>query len=252
MKHWTTLILSFVCWVGIAQEEALFDAATEHYNAGKYEAAAEKYLQILENGQHSAAMYYNLGNCYYKLNRIAPSIYFYEKALLLDPNDPEIKSNLAYAQNMTLDVIEAIPQSGISKIIDRVTGLLTFDQWSYTAIGLMLLFVTFYIAYYYMRYASRKRLAFVLSLGCLFLAMASVLFAYIQHNQYLKRQPAIIFDTEVAVKSEPNTRSQDAFILHEGTKVQVLEQLNEWKKIALADGSTGWLPQQSLKPIKDF
>ena len=245
-------MLMVVSWNLIAQEDALFKNATTDYNEGRYEEAAAKYEEILEGGKHSAALYYNLGNTYYKLNRIAPSIYYYEKALLLDPGDPEIRNNLAFAKNMTLDDIAEVPQTGLSRLLERTTGLMTFDQWAYLAVVFIFLFVFLYIAYYYLRYATQKRLAFTTSLVLLFLSLFALVFAYIQFNNFKAEQPAIIFAPEVAVKSEPNDRSEAAFVLHEGTKVQVLEQLNEWKRIQLADGSTGWIPQDALRVLKDF
>jgi tetratricopeptide (TPR) repeat protein len=252
MKKCTILLIFIFSWQINAQGESLFNAATEDYNAGNYEAAAKKYLEILDEGSHSAALYYNLGNCYYKLNKIAPSIYYYEKALMLTPNDPEIKSNLAFARNMTLDDIEAIPETGISKILGRVTGIMSFDQWSRTAVGFILLFVCFYITYYYLRYASRKRLAFAASMACILLSVVSVLMAYLQYTQFRSEQPAIVFAEEAGVKSEPNERSPESFKLHEGTKVQVIEALNDWQKIQLADGSTGWIQKKDVKLLKDF
>lgn len=245
-------MLLVVSWNLIAQDDALFEKATTDYNEGRYEDAAAKYEEILENGKHSAALYYNLGNTYYKLNRIAPSIYYYEKALLLDPGDPEIKNNLAFAKNMTLDDITEVPQTGLSRLLERTTGLMTFDQWAYLAVFFIFLFVFLYIAYYYLRYATQKRLAFITSLVFLFCSLSALVFAYVQFNNFQAEQPAIIFAPEVAVKSEPNPRSEEAFVLHEGTKVQVLEQLNEWKRIELADGSTGWIPQDALRVLKDF
>ena len=68
----------------------------------------------------------------------------------------------------------------------------------------------------------------------------------------MEDQPAIIFDQEVIVKTEPNDRSDIAFTLHEGTKVNVLEEFDSWKKIELTDGQTGWLLSESLKVLKDF
>lgn len=235
-----------------AQNETLFDQATEAYNVGEYQRAIDYYHEILDNGEHSAALYYNLGNSYYKLNEIAPSIYYYEKALLLKPNDPEIRNNLAYAQNMTLDAIEKLPETGLSKIYANIIGLLSFDQWSYVAIAFMILFVLCYIAFYSFQYSSRKRISFVISIISLILAIISVVFALLQHNKFSADQPAIVFAQESSVKSEPNTRSQEAFSLHEGTKLHVIDSLNEWKKIKIADGSTGWIPLEDIKMLKDF
>ena len=81
---------------GNAQNGQLFTQATEHYNKGEYSKAIENYEQILEGGEHSPELYFNLANCHYKLNHIGPSIYYYEKALLLNPDDGEIKNNLKY------------------------------------------------------------------------------------------------------------------------------------------------------------
>ncbi|MBT8302403.1 MAG: tetratricopeptide repeat protein, partial [Maribacter sp.] len=148
MKQLLFIIVMLIAFLGNAQNEALFNRATESYNNGDYQKAIENYSEILENGQHSAELYYNLGNAYYKLNQIAPSIYYYEKALLLSPNDEEIKNNLSYARNMTLDAIEVLPETGLSKIYNAVTGIMTFDQWSYTAVVFMILFVLLYIAFY--------------------------------------------------------------------------------------------------------
>ena len=98
-----------------AQENPLFSKATEAYNKGRYDEAISYYEQILESGSHSAAVYFNLGNSYYKKNEIAPSIYYYEKALLLEPGDPETLNNLRFAQNMTLDAITPLPQTDLQR-----------------------------------------------------------------------------------------------------------------------------------------
>ncbi len=243
------LVFSFTV---VAQNEALFERATVSYNDGLYDQAIEDYLRILENGQHSSALYYNLGNCYYKLNQIAPSIYYYEKALLMDPGDKEIQNNLTYAQQMTIDDIKPLPESGISRIYNSAIGWMTFDQWAYTAVIFSFLFVIAYIVYYFLRYSSHKRLAFIISMMSLITAMICVVFAFVQHNHYKSEQPAIVFAQESLVKSEPNERSSEVFLLHEGTKVMVLEDLEEYIKIEIADGKSGWVLQEDIKLLKDF
>lgn len=236
----------------LAQNEALFKSANEAYNEGDYVKAADRYLAIIDNGEHSAELYFNLGNAYYKLNQIAPSIYYYEKALLLKPNDPEIENNLAYSKNMTLDAIETLPETGLANLYRRVTGFLSFDQWAKAAVFLMILFVLLYIAFYFFRYSTRKRIAFIGSLIALLLAVVCTVFAFIEYEDFKADNPAIVFDEESQVKTEPNNRSQQAFVLHEGTKVNVLDELDDWKKIQLADGKTGWIASESIKLLKDF
>lgn len=245
------LILGF-CFSAFAQNNSLFEKGNKAYNEGIYDDAESFYLKIIENGEHSAELYFNLGNVYYKQNKIAPSIYYYEKALLLDPNNAEIKNNLAYAQNMSLDAIEVLPETGLSKIYKNATSFLTFEQWAYVSIILMLLFVIGYILYFFLRYSTQKRISFVTSIICLFLSILTIVIAYTKYTAIQSDQPAIIFDKEVIVKSEPNNRSSETFRLHEGTKVNVLDELNEWKKIRISDGKTGWLNAESIKNLKDF
>ncbi|MEM7379708.1 MAG: tetratricopeptide repeat protein [Bacteroidota bacterium] len=252
MKKWLTIVSVLLGFAVYSQNEGLFNRATSAYNEGDYEKAIERYLEILDKGQHSAALYYNLGNSYYKLNQIAPSIYYYEKALLLQPNDPEIKTNLSYAKNMTLDAIEALPETSLSRFYNSIIGLFTFDEWSYVAVGLLLLFVLTYLAFYYLRYSSHKRIAFVTSMISLILVVVCLVFAFMQYRNFETDQPAIVFAQESVVKSEPNQRSTQVFVLHEGTKVNVLDQLEDYKKIQLVDGKTGWIQAEDVKLLKDF
>lgn len=252
MKKSIIILILLLGLTGTAQNTSLFDQATTAYNEGAYEKCIDLYKTILDSGEHSAEVYYNLGNSYYKLNDVANSIYFYEKALLLAPNDPEILNNLGYAQQMTLDAIEVLPETGFSKLYKTVTETLTFDEWAYLGVVLMMLFVALYIVFYYARYSSRKRWAFIGSLVSLAIAVISVIFAFIQYQDFKTHRPAIIFADEVNIQAEPNITSNEVFVLHAGTKVNVLEELNDWKKISLSDGKTGWISSSNLKLLKEF
>jgi tetratricopeptide (TPR) repeat protein len=251
-KKLTIFFSLFTVLLCTAQSNKLFDEATAAYNSGEYEKAIAFYTDILDDGEHSAAVYYNLGNSYYKLNKIAESIYFYEKALLLSPNDEEVKTNLSYAQNMTIDAIDTMPETGLSKLYKSVTGKLTFDQWAYLAIALMIIFVLLYILFYYANSSTLKRWSFIGSILALFICIIAIVFAFIQRSDFKDLQPAIIFAEESSIKSEPNASSQQVFVIHAGTKVNVLDQLDEWNKIKLADGKTGWIQKNELKLLKDF
>ena len=252
MKNSIVILLVLLGLTGTAQNDSIFDQATVAYNEGSYEKCIELYKTILENGQHSAELYYNLGNSYYKLNDVANSIYFYEKALLLAPNDSEIQNNLGYAQQMTLDAIDVLPETGLSKIYKTVTGALTFDEWAYLSVVCMILFVLLYIVFYYAQFSTKKRWAFITSLVSLSVAVISIVVALIQYQDYKAYNPAIIFADEVGIQAEPNTASDEVFVLHSGTKVRVLEELNDWKQIRIADGKTGWVTSKSLRLLKDF
>ena len=253
MKKHIVVLFSMVMSLGIyAQEATSFDKATEAYNDGEYQKAIDLYLDILESGKHSAELYFNLGNCYYKLDEIGPSIYFYEKALLLKPQDAEILDNLRFAENMRLDAIEEMPKTAMAKLHDTVVLAWSFDQWAIIAIVMLSLFVTGYITYYLLYSATKKRIAFISGTLALFLAVFALAMAYLAFQDFKTKNPAIIFEREVAVTSEPNQRSEKVFVLHEGTKVNVMDTLENWHKIKIADGQTGWIPSESLRLVKDF
>lgn len=249
MKKTFYIVLFLFSSISIAQNETLFEQGNALYNDGNYTQAVEKYQAILENGKHSAELYFNLGNTYYKLNRIAPSIYYYEKALQLAPDDKEILNNIAFARNMTIDVIDTIPEVGFSKFVNNLTNMMSFDVWSKLAIGFVILFVILFLSYYFSQTSLKKRIAFVVSSTSIIFACISLVFAY--HNYNLKKidKPAIVFAKESQIKSEPNLRSSEAFKLHEGTKVQILDTVNNWKKIKLADGKTGWIVNDDIKAL---
>ena len=196
-----TVLIFFIYTLGFSQNQELFEKATTLYNEGDYEKAAESYLKIIGNGEHSAELYFNLGNTYYRLDSIAPSIYYYEKALLLKPRDKDILNNLAYAQNMTLDAIEPLPQTIISKIYKAFTNYLTFDQWAYLAVVFMILFVLLYIAFYYFKFSTQKRVAFIGSMISLILTLGMALLAYMEYRDYISERPAVIFAQQALIKS---------------------------------------------------
>ncbi|WP_274474221.1 tetratricopeptide repeat protein [Mangrovimonas aestuarii] len=249
MKQLLYIIVILFGAVGLAQEKSLFDAGNTLYNEGKYAEAIDKYKQVLDAGMHSEALYFNLANANYKLNNIAPSIYYYEKALQLAPNDKEIKNNLSFAQNMTIDAIDTIPQTGLSRIFNNVTNVMEFDNWAIFAVVFMVLFVVLYLVYYFSYSTAKKRVAFVGSLLVLFFSLTTLGLAFRKYNLDANNKPAIVFVEETQVKSEPNLRSQELFKLHEGTKVQILDTVSNWKKIKLSDGKTGWISKADIKAL---
>lgn len=233
-----------------AQNEKIFEQANSLYNEGKFAEALDRYERILDTDKHSAELYYNIANTHYKLNNVAPSIYYYEKALALKPNDTDITNNLAFANNMRIDAIDTLPEVGLSKFIKKVTYSLTFDAWAKASVALVVVFVLFYLLYYFAYSTGKKRLYFVSSMSFIVLACIALALTFHNYNLVKKNNPAIIFAQESQVKSEPNLRSDAAFTLHEGTKVQVLDTVNNWKKIKLSDGKTGWIPSDDIKLIK--
>jgi len=230
--------------------QASFDKANELYKQDKFEEAIQAYEQILENGQDSVELYYNLGNAYYKLNKIAPAIYNYEKALLLQPNNSDVKNNLKFAQNMMIDSFSEVPKVGFSNWVSGFTSVYHYDIWANIAIGFSFLVMLSFVGYYFISRMALKRTFFGLALLFLACSVLSVIIASFEKNQTENYNPAIVFSESVAVKSEPNANSSNAALIHEGTKVYVLESLDDYYKVELPNGMSGWLLKNSVRTLK--
>ena len=178
MKSILYILIVLFSTLSFAQSNTIFEDANALYNDGNYTEALSKYTSILEQDKHSAELYYNIANAHYKLNNVAPSIYYYEKALLLKPNDKEILNNIAYARNMTIDAIEIVPEVGFSRLIKNATNTMVFDNWAKLSVALVVLFVLLFLLYYFSQSTSKKRLAFITSLSCLLLAFVALAFAF--------------------------------------------------------------------------
>jgi len=242
-------IFLFLSFATFSQNVNLFEEGKEHYRNGKYQQAIDSWNKIIENGQTSPELYFNLGNAQYKLNQIGPSIYYYEKALQLSPNDPDIKTNLAFAENARIDLIEPLPQSVFTKWYHNVADTFTFDGWAVLTTVFSIVSVTFFLLYYFSYSEKRKRLFFTTSLIGLFLMVGTLVVAYLSYDDFSRNQPAIIFANEVEIRSEPSMGGNAVFILHEGTKVQITDQDGNWYRISLADGKDGWIPATDLKQL---
>lgn len=227
-----------------------FEKGNDFYRKGKYEQAIAEYESVLASQQHSAELYFNLGNCYYKLNKVAPAIYNYEKALVLNPNDAEITNNLKFAQKMQIDEIKEIPAVGFSKMVHDFASIFHYNTWAWISVGFSALFLVFFIGYYFSQMTSSKRMFFFGMFALIFLLLISVSVAISEKNDFENEKPAIVFAAVTEMKSEPQKASNTALMLHEGTKVFVLESLDNWKKVQLTDGTEGWIEKTAIKEVK--
>ena len=247
------IIFFWVCFitvVGYTQTlDSLFTDANKLYQQESYIDALKLYQEVENKQFESGALYYNMANIYYKTNQVAPAIYYYEKALKLDPNNKDITFNLDFAQRMTLDNIEALPKSLGQKFRDSVILKFTYNTWAIIAVSLAFLFAILFLLYHFSYSTVKKRIYFITStLSVIFVAL-SIFFAVKNHHYIKTTKTAIIFAAQTQVKSAPTKTSDVNFELHEGTKVYILESLDNWIKIKIADGKTGWMDVEDLKEL---
>lgn len=229
--------------------DSLFVQANELYRQENYTEALKAYEEIEAMDQESWALYYNIGNIHYKMNRVAPAIFYYEKALKLRPDQQDVRFNLEFANQMVLDNIEPLPRNLGQRFMDAVILKLTYETWAKIAAGLAFLFALLFLMYHFSYSTGKKRFYFIASIITVILVTTSVFFAF-RNQLYVKNnREAIIFATEAEVMNAPTTTSEAYFELHEGTKVTVLESLDNWKKIRIADGKIGWIEEKDLKEI---
>ena len=246
-------VLFLCCSMALGQEkETTFENANSAYNAGQYENAVMLYKEILESGRHSAELYFNLANSYYRLNQVGESIFYFEKAKQLKPTDEDINVNSNFAQNMAIDAVEVLPKSQITQLREKTIDLFSQDAWAYFIILLAWFLVFFWGLYLWNKVPVIKRTFFIFSLVLGLLLMGSLSIAVIKSSKTADTTYGILFNKKIEVWAEPNSRAEVLFLLHQGTKVQMLDQLQDWRKIRIANGSEGWIKNGRVRSLKGF
>lgn len=239
---------SFLVCTLFAQQEAMKEAE-EAYQKEDYGKAIELYERLLKTYGESSEVYYNLGNAYYKLEKTAPAILNYERALLLDPGDSDIRFNLQMARQRAVDKIEPIGHFFLTEWLQVVRNKASADSWAKIGIICFILFLGCLILFFFSKWIYIKKIGFYSALSLLFLSLVANVFAWNQKKELLNRKKAIVFTPTITVKSSPDASGTDLFILHEGTKVTIKSSLGEWHEIEIEDGNIGWIPVKELEII---
>lgn len=253
MKRYTLLILCLLAMVGItvAQDngDAWFQQANEAYNTGNYDEAVGLYEKIVDAGMESVPVYYNMGNAYYKMQEYPKAIYYYEKALKLDPSDDEVRANLEIANMAIVDKIEPVPQSFIVRWWQSLRSAFSGDQWAWCSVGAFALLLLALFLFLRSRRVGLRKLGFFFGIIFFVVFALSVVFAAQLKHASVTHDQAIVMTPTVTVKSSPSQESVDLFVLHEGAKVSILDSSKGWNKIRIANGSIGWLEADEMLPF---
>lgn len=242
------LLTSFLISLSLAQSGAdyFFEQGNQSYRNGNYTEAIEFYQRILDAGYESGRLYYNLGNSYYKLDKIGHAILYYEKSKEFLPNDPEVNFNLELARLKVIDRLEMPPRFFLFEWWDTLKYFFSISQLTYIAIIAYFLSAISLILYLFLKTDKIRRLLFSLFLVLLILTLLSGYFLFASIHEEKTNQYAILLSPNVTVLSAPEENGTEVFILHEGIKVRLADQRENWLKIMLPDGKSGWIKKDHV------
>lgn len=229
--------------------DELWQMANTAYNAGNYAQAEECYTRIVEQGLHSAALYYNLANAHFKQDELGKAMLYYNRALRLRPNDEDIRHNLEYAEQSTKDSIEEIPEFFLKTWIKSLRGALSCTAWSILSLLMLVAALVCGLLYLLAQRLSLRKIGFYLMTVTALLFVVTTAFAWSERNMLIERSEAIIMNSAVSIKSSPDRSATELFVLHEGTKVTIGETIDGWAEVRIADGRKGWIEQERIERI---
>lgn len=229
--------------------DSLFVKANNFYKTAQFIEAVDVYKQIENTKLVSSDLYYNLGNSYYKLNKVGPAIFYYEKALRLNPDNEDVKNNLVFAKRLALDNIEPLPKTVFQKLNKNYLQTLTYNEWAIVVVVFSFFAGILFLLYYFSYSSLRKRLFFIASMISFLFLGISLVITYNQFSYNKNTKEAIVFAEESEVRNAPTYNSEEVFVLHEGTKVFVLDAVDDWKKIQLIDGKQGWIIASEIQEL---
>lgn len=232
---------------------AVGEQAVEAYNNNDY----RKVIELLEKekevqkakGLESSELYYNLGNAYFRVNDIAHARLNYERALLLDPGDRDIRHNIEYVSTKIEDKILVADTFFLGIWFRAVQSLFSSNVWAVTAIVCFILFIGCLVLFFFGRYMNMKKISFYVGIVLLVIIIFANIFSYNQKNNLEYRDTAIIMTGSAPLYSSPDSNSKELTTLHSGTKVTVTKEDRNWLEIELDNGSIGWIQRDKLEII---
>ena len=219
------------------------------YKGGSYNKAIDEYKQLVDEGYSGVALFYNLGNSYYRIGKIGYAILYYEKALKLSPSDEDVQHNLNFAKLSTVDRIQPLPRFFLFDWWEAILSSFTENGWAYIVFIVYLLLLILIALYVFSRSVFQQKLIFFSGIAVVFILAISISLLIVKINRDETIKSGIIVEQVVTVKSSPEPNSTDAFVIHEGLKVNLEDKLDTWVKIRLADGKVGWIENNLVKQI---
>ena len=230
-------------------EDATKAEGDSAYMKNDYASAIQIYEALLNRGE-AADIYYNLGNSYYKAGDIAKAILNYERALLLQPGNGDIRANLEIARSKTVDKVEPVPEIFFVSWTKSLINSMSVDSWAVCGVVCFILLIVSLYLFIFSKQIVLKKAGFISGIVFLAVTILANVFANQQKDELTNRISAIVINPSVTVRSTPSESGTSLFILHEGHKVGVKDgSMKDWKEIRLEDGKVGWVPASAIEII---
>ena len=226
-----------------------WEAGNRAYIDGNYEKAIEEYSVIIDGGEYSMKLYYNLANAYFKLGKMGKAILYYNKALRIAPSQDDIRHNLALAEAQTKDRITVIPEFFLNRWLRTVRNAMSCTAWSVLSLLSLALILVFALLFLLASRIRWRKVGFYCAVCAAVLFIVTTAFALSSRKDMLSHNEAIVLSSAISVKSSPDRSATDLFVLHEGTKVRILSEMDEWNEVVIADGKKGWVEAKNIEEI---
>ena len=242
-------VLLLLMLVPMATHAVTKAEADSSYVEEHYQQAAQQYEELLKQGV-SAELYYNLGNCYYRMDNMTHAVIAYERALLLSPGDKDIRFNLQMARSKTIDKITPESEMFFVTWYRALVNIQSVDAWARLALIALAIAIVLALAYLFAERIWLRKVGFFGALALLVVFVVSNLFAWQQKKAIDHPTGAVIISSAVNIKSTPSKNGTDLFILHEGTRVTITDRsMRDWREVRVGDGKQGWLETKDLEEI---
>jgi len=239
-------LLIFLSSLAKADSNSIMQTANEYYKNNRYQLAIEEYNKLLLDGFEGTSLYYNLGNAHYRLGKVGYAILYYEKALKLSPNDEDVMHNLALAKLNLKDKVDTLPPFFIFNLWEGILAAFSVTGWTIIVYIIFILVLIVFVVYFFSRSVTEQRISFFTGIGLTVILLLTISLLIVKMNKEFNTKDGVIIETSVIVKSSPDYSSKDSFQIHEGLKVRIEDNVDDWVKIRLDDGKIGWITEKSL------
>lgn len=238
------LLLLFSGSIIAQSSELLFEKGNQAYNNKQYEQALKSYLLIEKSKNISAELYYNIGNTYFRLFDYTNAILYYERAILLKPNNQNINTNLKIAKARLKSDVYVMPNFFLTDWWNKISNLFAASTWTIISITLLLITCIVFIFYYFSY--NRKKILFYSFIFLSFLFVVSCFAGFTRQSIMQSKDKAIVLGEGIMGKDSPDDNSTDKVKIVKGQKIKIIDKSSNWIKVKTEDGKEAWIKNNNI------